>query len=179
MQQVAGLVGVDYDSEPQLSPSELKERQIAFLSILDRALDTIPQSVYETKIPGRDRTVWNLVEHMCEIASVYQRVATGVLKFDASAADAEAIGKSTRAQLHASISSLTSELSLEFHDYERRIETYFGYASVHYILERATWHIAQHLRQLSSLMRDLDTTIMRELDVELLEGLPIPIEVWD
>ena len=152
---------------------------MAFLAILDDALDHIPESAYELKIPGRDRTVWNLVEHMCEIAYVYQRVATGGSKFDATAADAEVTGKSTRAQLHASISRRTAELSRESHDYERQIETYFGFASLHYILERSTWHIAQHLRQLTSLMRDIDPTIMRKIDVESLEGLPIPIEVWD
>lgn len=179
LQQVAGLVGLDYDSRPQLSPAELRNRQAVLLSILDRAIDRIPESVHGTKIPGRDRTIWNLVEHMCEIASVYQRVATGISIFDATAADAEVNGELSSVQLHSSIKDLTMRLSAETLDYERRVETYFGVASLHYVLERSTWHIAQHLRQLASLMCDVDPSIMPEIDAKLLAGLPIPIEVWD
>ena len=179
LRQVASLVGLDYDSKPTLSPTELRTRQSTFLSILERAIDFIPDFAQEMKIPGRDRTVWNLVEHMCEIAAVYQRVAAGVSKFDALAADAEVTGKSTHTQLHSNIKGLSAKLSVETHDYERSIETYFGYASLHYVLERSTWHIAQHLRQLASLMREIDTSIMPEIEAELLDGLPIPIEVWD
>ena len=116
---------------------------------------------------------------MCEIASVYQRVATGVSIFDATAADAEVNGELSSVQLHSSIKDLTMRLSAETLDYERRVETYFGVASLHYVLERSTWHIAQHLRQLASLMRDVDPSIMPEIDAKLLAGLPIPIEVWD
>ena len=119
------------------------------------------------------------MEHMCEIASVYQCVATGVLKFDAAAADAEVCGKSSSTQLHTSIEQAIEKLSVETHDYERSVETYFGFASLHYILERTTWHIAQHLRQLSNLMCEIDTSIMPEIEIKLLDGLPIPVEVWD
>ncbi|MCY4130081.1 MAG: hypothetical protein OXG15_12680 [Gammaproteobacteria bacterium] len=179
LQQVAGLLGLNYDSNPDLSPAELIVRQAALLSILDSALDHIPKSAHEIKIPGRDRTVWNLVEHMCEIACVYQRVVEGTSTFDAAAADAEVTDTSTGEQLHSSISRLTAKLSVETQDYERSVETYFGPASLHYVLERCTWHIAQHLRQLASLMRDIDTAIMPEVEAKLLDGLPIPIEVWD
>ena len=179
LQQVAGLVGLEYDSKPKLSPSELIERLIEFLSILDCTLDSIPRTAYDQKIPGRDRTIWNLVEHMCEIAHVYQRVAEGTSTFDAAAADAEVTGKSTCEQLHAALSRLRIELSREAHDYERKVETYFGLASLHYVLERSTWHIAQHLRQLASLMRNMNESIMQEIDTKFLDGLPIPNEVWD
>ncbi|MCY4094631.1 MAG: hypothetical protein OXG05_05810 [Gammaproteobacteria bacterium] len=116
---------------------------------------------------------------MCEIAAVYQRVATGVSKFDTTAADAEVSRESSRAQLHSSIKDLAAILSVETLDYEKSVETYFGFASLHYVLERSTWHIAQHLRQLASLMHDIDTSIMPTSDEGLFDGLPIPIEVWD
>lgn len=103
----------------------------------------------------------------------------GVSKFDALAADADVTGELSIAQLHSSIKTLTANLSVAIHDYERSVETYFGFASLHYILERSTWHIAQHLRQLSSLMREIDTSIMSEIEAKLLDGLPLPIEVWD
>ena len=179
LQQVAGLVGLEYDSKPKLSPSELIERLIDFLSILDSTIDSIPHAAYDQSIPGRDRTIWNLVEHICEIAHVYQRVAEGTSTFDAAAADAEVTGKSTCEQLHAALNRLRIELAREAHDYERKVETYFGLASLHYVLERSTWHIAQHLRQLASLMRNMNESIMQEIDTKFLDGLPIPNEVWD
>ena len=173
------MIGVDYDSKPQLSPAALRTRQITFLQSIDEVLDRIPDSLHEKKIPGRDRTVWNLIEHMCEIARVYQSVAQGSSVFDATAADAEVTGNSTRMQIHSAIRDLTRALSSEDHDYDREIDTYFGLASLHYVLERCTWHIAQHLRQLASLTRSMDETIMAEINPRLLERLPIPIEVWD
>ena len=173
------MIGLEYDSKPKLSPAELIERLVEFLGILDRTLESIPHTAYDQKVPGRDRSIWNLVEHMCEIARVYQRVADGKSTFDAAAADAEVTGKSTRQQLHAALDNLRDELSVESYDYERYVETYFGQASLHYILERSTWHIAQHLRQLASLMRSMDESIMQEVDTKLLDGLPIPNEVWD
>lgn len=179
LQQVAGLIGLDYNSKPELSPSELINRQVEFLSILDSTIDSIPETAHDQKVPGRDRTIWNLVEHMCEIAHVYQRVADGTSTFDAAAADAEVTGKSTREQLHASLDSLKAKLSHKNHEYETYVDTYFGPASLHYVLERCTWHIAQHLRQLASLMRSIDKSIMQEIDTELLSQLPIPNEVWD
>ena len=179
LQQVAGLIGLEYNSTPELPPSELIKRQVEFLSILDSTLDSIPETAYDQKIPGRDRTIWNLVEHMCEIAHVYQRVAEGTTTFDASAADAEVTGESTREQLHASLDGLKAKLMRETHEYEKYVDTYFGLASLHYVLERTTWHIAQHLRQLASLMRNVDKSIMQEIDTELLDQLPIPNEVWD
>ena len=179
LQQVAGLIGLEYNSIPALSPPELIKRQFEFLTILDCTLDNIPETAHNQKIPGRDRTIWNLVEHMCEIARVYQRVADGTSTFDASAADAEVTGKSTREQLHASLDSLKAKLTRESFEYEKHVHTYFGLASLHYVLERCTWHIAQHLRQLASLMRSIDESIMQEIDTELLVQLPIPNEVWD
>ncbi len=173
------MIGLVYNSNPELSPSELINRQVELLSILDSTIDSIPETAHDQKIPGRDRTIWNLVEHMCEIAHVYQRVAEGTSTFDAAAADAEVTGKSTLDQLHASLDSLRDNLSRETYEYEKQVETYFGVASLHYVLERSTWHIAQHLRQLASLMRGIDKSIMEDIDTKLLDRLPIPNEVWD
>lgn len=147
--------------------------------MLSASLDSIPDAADDIKIPGRDRTIWGLVEHMCEIARVYQRVAERKSAFDATAADAEVVSKSTRKQIHASLEELQNKLTSETHDYESLVETYFGLASLHYVLERSTWHIAQHLRQLASLMRRTDESIMPEVNPILLDKLPIPLEVWD
>lgn len=178
LQQVANLVGLPYEARPELQPVELKQRQIELLGTLANWLDAIPPTAHQIQVPGRDRTIWSLIEHTCEIACVYRRVASQNTPFDAIAADAEVTGSATPAAIKDTINTLQLELSDEAFNYDQLLDTYFGTASLHYILERSTWHIAQHLRQLESLLKQENVAI-RPVDPSLFDGLPMPKEVWD
>ena len=150
LQQVAALVGLHESFDPQLAPQELKHRQGKLLTWLDAVIDTLPSDTFDIPIPGRDRTVWTLIEHVCEIGQVYRRVAIQQADFDSAAAEAEVHPRHNRHELQSAIASLQAALIAENENYARVIETYFGEASLHVVLERCTWHIAQHLRQLES-----------------------------
>jgi hypothetical protein len=47
------------------------------------------------------------------------------------------------------------------------------------VLERTTWHVAQHARQLESLLELRGVTPAPRLALVLLDGLPLPADVWD
>ena len=179
LQQVAGLLGLEYDAEPKLTPDELTNRQLVLLRLLHVTIERIPPDCFQMTIPGSDRTIWGLIEHMVEIHRVYQSVANDISTFDTTAADAEVVESSTMSELHQRLEMAMVVLEHEDYDYNKTVETYFGSASLHYVLERTTWHIAQHLRQLEDLMRKVNTEIMPEIDHLLLDGLPVPKEVWD
>ena len=179
LHQVAQLVGFEYEAKAKLNPTALNSRQIAFLTWLNDAIDGMPAAVYEIKVPGRERTVWNLVDHVCEISFVYHRVADRLTPFDAIAAAAEVDAESTNETIHASLTLLRRRYAEEIHSYGADVETYFGTASLHYVLERCTWHTAQHLRQIHSLGSSVAAANIPPLDEALFTDLPLAKEVWD
>jgi len=62
---------------------------------------------------------------------------------------------------------------------QARMDTYFGRQSVHDVLERTTWHSAQHVRQLLLVLDTLGIAPDGPLTPEDLAGLPLPEKVWE
>jgi hypothetical protein len=58
------------------------------------------------------------------------------------------------------------------------VETYYGRQTGHELLERTTWHAAQHLRQIHALLEEAGAPPAEPLDRSLLAGLPLPRSVW-
>ena len=59
------------------------------------------------------------------------------------------------------------------------VETYYGRQTLHGLLERTAWHVAQHGRQLESLVRTATGGIDGPLTDRELAGLPLPEGLWD
>ena len=59
------------------------------------------------------------------------------------------------------------------------VETLHGVSNRHRVLERCTWHAAQHARQLAFMLERLGVEPDRPLTSTDLEGLPLPVSVWD
>jgi len=59
------------------------------------------------------------------------------------------------------------------------VDTYYGVQPLHAVLERTTWHVARHARQLESLLELRGVTPAPRLAPVLLDGLPLPADVWD
>ena len=59
------------------------------------------------------------------------------------------------------------------------VPTYYGRRTMHDVLERTTWHAAQHTRQLALMVETHGTVPDKPLSAETLAGLPVPDEVWD
>jgi hypothetical protein len=63
-------------------------------------------------------------------------------------------------------------------EYTRVIDVYYGPQSGHDLLERTTWHAAQHLRQLYALAGKLGVPPSQPLPAADFEGLPLPASLW-
>jgi hypothetical protein len=59
------------------------------------------------------------------------------------------------------------------------MDTYYGRQPLQAVLERTTWHVAQHARQLERLLELRGVRPQPRLSPALLEGLPLPDDVWD
>ena len=64
-------------------------------------------------------------------------------------------------------------------DTARTMVTYWGEYPLHSVLERTTWHPAQHVRQLAMVLEGLGIVPDAPLGESELAGLPLPEKVWD
>ena len=179
LRPVAHLLNIPYDAEPQLSPSALKHRLVALLRWLDDFAQSCPNDLHNLKIEGRERSLWDIVEHVVEISRIYEAVAANQREFDASAADANSTTHYTVFLVSGEINRLIDQIEQEQCNYDKELDTYFGNATLHWVLERTTWHTAQHLRQLEDMVLHSGTVTITSLDKSLLTELPLPTSVWD
>ena len=59
-----------------------------------------------------------------------------------------------------------------------KVPTYYGHHTMHNVMERTTWHAAQHTRQLMLMLDDYGVAVDRPLTPDDLKGLPLPDKVW-
>jgi hypothetical protein len=64
-------------------------------------------------------------------------------------------------------------------DLQYLVPTYYGRRAMHDVLERTTWHAAQHTRQITLMLETYGIVPDQPLSAEDLKGLPVPDEVWD
>ena len=178
---LAELVGVRYESAKRLTPEELTHRLDRVLAAAQRAVGQVPAGGLEMKGPGRDRTLRRLGYHIFRLSLAFrdgheQRIFPESWLLDnppGSIRDAEDLvryGDEVRAQLG---------------EYFRRpgwsegtVKTYYGPQSAHDLLERTTWHAAQHLRQVYWFLERQGVTPDAPLADTDYAGLPIPRDVW-
>ncbi len=177
----AELVGVDYKPAAQLPPSELAARLDRILAAGERVIALVPDPQMDYKPPQRDRTIRDLAYHMFRLSLAFadgmdlgrlpaewlQEKAPGDLR------DGRAIaryGALVRGRLGGWFEGAAPG------EYSRVIDVYYGPQSGHDLLERTTWHAAQHLRQLHVMLGELGLPPREPLPD--FEGLPLPASLW-
>ena len=178
LRKVAQLVGVVPEDGPMLGASELRDRICRLLAHLQLILRKVDHSFFAYMPPDRDRSVLGLANHIVEIASCLCAVVGGKT-FDESMANAEPLNELDSETLDKRATEVTRTVHALQTNWQRRVTTYYGTRSMHEILERSAWHIAQHLRQLEYFSSLCDVELPRRLTVADLEGLPLPRNVWD
>ncbi len=180
---VAKLVGVPYSDEPELDPAELAERLDRFLAAAQRAICQVREDQLEIKAPQRDRTLRNLAYHIFRLSVAFvdclqqNRLPEAWLTEEApanmrTADQISAYGETVRERLAEWFKRAPQD------SYRNHVSTYYGDQSVHGLLERTTWHVAQHLRQVHAFLDMMGITPDRPLDASDCEGLPLPASLW-
>jgi hypothetical protein len=59
------------------------------------------------------------------------------------------------------------------------LPTYYGPQPLHQVLERSTWHSAQHARQLAAVLERYGIPPDGALTPQELAGLPLPERLWE
>lgn len=176
--QVAHLLGLEFDTNPILDPTELIEKLDRFLSALDVVAPQLPSNVLNKRLPGRDRTVSELIHHTFEVAETVTRM-NETLGLDPGNVDSESHTPISHANLCGLIERTRERLKYLLKDWQSTVKTYYGPQTKHQFLERCTWHVAQHLRQLEHFCSQCQQEIRGWPTDSDYRDLPLPKSVWD
>ncbi len=183
LDRVGALVGLEHDDTPELSPAELVARLDHILETALGLAGQIPADHLGDILPHRDRTYLALVNHLVEIAVGFRQVTNGA-PLDPARAAATPTTERTLAELGERCRTTRSEVAAWWATTDDptcsgMVETFAGDQDLHRVLERTTWHCAQHTRQLAMVLELLGIAPDAALGPDDLAGLPVPRDVWD
>ena len=178
---LADLVGVEYAEPSALSPEELSRRLDLILAAAQRAMCQIPADHLEMKGPGRDRSVKQLGFHIFRLSAAFREAREKGHLPDTWFRDAAPAGLTDGKAIARHGQTVREQLR----EWYRRpgwcdgtVGTYYGTQSAHALMERTTWHAAQHLRQLYWFLGRMGVEPEAPLTDADLKGLPFPKDVW-
>ena len=182
---VSQFIGRKVDFK-RLPAPELVAKWLNVLEAAQRHVRQIPPGrLGERATPGRDRSIRDLAYHIFQVADAFlQAVEDGN----------ENIAAVYNAPPPASVVS-AKEICAFGEKVEERVrnwwkdqadkscpgsvKTYYGMQPLHHLLERSTWHSAQHARQIIVVLERLGVRVDRPLGEPDYAGLPIPAGVWE
>jgi DinB superfamily len=179
----AELVGVEYRPAIKLSPNVLAERLDRILATTEALVREIPDERMEWTPPERNRPLADLGFHVFRLslgfvegvdrATFPETVHTETAPADLRTGDAVArYGALVRARLSGWFAGAGGD------EFAQTVQTYWGPVVAHDLLERTTWHAAQHMRQLYILAARIDVKPPTPEPTELYKDLPLPAAIW-
>lgn len=178
---LARFVGVTRDHVP-LAPDVLVGRLDRLLAAAARHVRQLPPPALERLLPGRpDRAAADLAFHLAAIVDgLLDAAGGGELTYEHFLRRPSGEGRGGEA-LAGRLAAARSALATWWAHGPRPAEvaTYYGRQPLAAVLERSAWHVAQHARQLESLVHAAGVVPDGRLGDGELGGLPLPAGLWD
>jgi glutaredoxin len=183
LDEVARFVGVAVERD-RLPVEVLAARIPRLLDCAAAITRRIPDAALGTPLPGRKRTCLDLAYHVPQIVvALLDAAAGGCLTY-------EHFNRKPPAWLTTAegAATVTERVARAFGQWwlanavapPLTLDTYYGVQSFEAALERTTWHVAQHVRQLELVAHTLGAATKGALlPAALLDRLPLPRDVWD
>jgi hypothetical protein len=188
LEALARIAGIDWTQ--QLRPVASLVQQIETIFQTDRALaPRIPPDKFAANLPqlkARKRPYASLSAHVGQILASFLDVVELNKRQEYAALDAP-IPEHIRTLddlseflegVHGRFQSWWNGRGAST-DFSAPADVYYGEQTIHQFLERTTWHMAQHTRQLQAALGELGITLERPLTDNDLQGLPIPEKIFD
>lgn len=181
----AKFAGLSIAGAGRLSPEQLYAKYGMVFDAAQRFARQFPAERFrERVIPHRERVIRTLCYHIFRIAESFLETWEGA-EYSVKIADNEPpetlqTGDDI-ARYGASVSKRFDAWwkGLDDRSLSRGVKTYYGDVSAHQLLERCTWHSAQHCRQLVAVLERMGLQADRPLTPEDLKGLPLPERLWE
>lgn len=185
LEDVSRFIGREF-TPTRLPPQALVERWLKILNAAQRHALQIPAArLQERAVQSRDRSIRDLAYHVYQIPDAFlQAVEKGVPDLTSvynappppHVKDVSAIaayGKSVADRIEKWWDKLDDKSC------RRTVKTYYGERPLHELLERCTWHSAQHARQIITVLERLGVKPERPLVAADYAGLPMPVGLWE
>lgn len=144
-----------------------------------------PERLSERATPGRDRSIRDLAYHVYQVPDAFLQAVEGGTEdlasiYNAPPPAAVRSREDIRAYGAAVIAHLKNWSSSSPHrPWMETVRTYYGEQPLHHLLERCTWHSAQHVRQIVAVLERFGVAPDRPLAAEDYAGLPMPSGLWE
>jgi hypothetical protein len=184
---VAEFVGLQGSGHTPLPPAVLVAKWQRVLRSAQRYLRQIPDArLQERVIDNRDRSIRLMGHHIFRIGEAFLETAVDDVEYWVSNANVgPAEGACATADEIAQYGEAVRERlaawwrELEDKSCSHTIKTFYGTPPMRQLLERSTWHSAQHTRQLIAVLERFNIQPDDPLTAEDLDGLPLPAGLWE
>jgi hypothetical protein len=157
------------------------------LRVAQTLIRQIPdEHITDRVIPNRDRPIRLLAHHVFRIGEAFLETATQGVNYAIQHANVPpADGTYTTgpqiAEYGEGVIGRLEQWWRELGDKSctQKLPTFYGPQPMHQLLERSTWHSAQHARQLVAVLERYGIEPARRLKPEELSGLPLPERLFE
>ncbi len=184
LRDVASFLGLSLDRRI-LPPDQLVAKFLEILAAAQRMVRQLPADKLEERvIPNRPRTLRQFSYHIFRIAESFLLTYDGAEYTETMHAGNPPEDLDTPAKFAAYGIRVRNRLALWWEATpdkacQKPVRTYYGPQVAHEVLERCTWHTAQHCRQLVVLLEQRGIQPDQPPTPELLAGLPLPEGLWE
>ncbi len=185
LEEVARFVGLGGTGQTKLPPEQLVPKYRRILQAAQSLMAQVPNArINERVIPNRDRSIRLLGHHLFRITEAFLEAWDGA-EYTAEIAN---VPPTDALQSVQQILTYAEAVRAKFDAWWERAEdpscwktlaTFFGPCPAHDLLERSTWHTAQHCRQLADVLRRWGIAPDRPLTQQELAGLPLPERLYE
>jgi len=181
LEDVSRFIGRKFDNQ-RLPPQALVDKWLAVLRAAQRHAAQLPAArLGERAVEGRDRSIRDLAYHVYQVPDAFlQAVQNGVADLTSvynapppAGADLQEYAKHVTNRIETWWNALADKSC------RQTVNTYYGERSLHELLERSTWHSAQHARQIIAVLERLGVEPKGKLAASDYAGLPMPQGLWE
>ena len=187
LEDVAEFVGLHGTGHTPLPPAELMKKWFNVLRAAQRYMRQLPPArLGERVIDNRDRSVRLMCHHIFRIGEAFLETVNDGVEYNAPLAtvppkdgtcttgdEIARYGDTVISRLEKWWDALADKTCAQ------KVNTFFGAWPTHMLLERSTWHSAQHSRQLTAVLERFGIEPDVRLTKEDLAGLPLPERLWE
>jgi glutaredoxin/uncharacterized damage-inducible protein DinB len=182
---VSAFIGRKVDFQ-RLPPHALFDKWQKVLAAAQRHVMQIPpERLPERATEGRDRSIRDLAYHIYQVPDAFlQAIEEGVQDLT-SVYNTPPPAEVTRVE---QIRDYGKTVSARLERWWRRdgdqaasarLQTYYGEQPLHHVMERCTWHSAQHARQIMAVLERFGIAPDGPLTDADYAGLPMPAGMWE
>ena len=187
LEDVAEFVGLQGTGHTPLPPEQLIRKWLDVLRVAQSLVRQLPDArLTERVIDNRDRSIRLMAHHVFRIGEAFLETVVDGVEYavqlaNVAPADGAFMSSEEIAQYGESVTERLQRWwdSLDDKSCTVKVKTFFGMQPMHMLLERSTWHSAQHTRQLAAVLERYGIPPRAHLTRELLAGLPLPERLWE